>query len=1168
MASDKNSHLRARFHPSRSGAALPLASTYAPSGRHLVDPILARPIGSLPPVLARFQSQIGTSSDGYLHNHTKVSPCLSLPNKLPPERLEFGYGVDDISLQHHNSDMDRLKTKYWTSRDHESRRALRDGFSPSSISPTYLARFEDDYEFVPIESTPSLVSSQASSGPQSAISATIYARRGVRWVNDKAEENFSPESSSPIGDYVQLLSSSTEAQSLRSFRALSTKPSTRPNPIVSFFEEKCEDNRSRKERVPIFLSYKENVSGHMKYMTLRVALIRCANLSTADPCKALRVAEHHCVPMARELQHPPLEGRCWYWVGRAEAERQNWTVARKAFEKAIYLGVEWCIIRPKHVGKDVRMWLRLMKLQERRLKKGRIGAIRIKSGNREDKASLAAEKMAGEFSPAVLSPRWASLVLQEEFRKFQYEYKRGTGYLAPRPAIASDQRTDYLGALGRLAQADGGEQRTDRNESAQSRPERMIDLWDDESSSPNSNPMSIRSDSTSVRSESDQLNIEEIRKELEAFGELPDSPLPWKDAYRSTSPEGSLASEDKSEPDGGSAEQKNASPKSPSTLPFLTPGIGSKAASASEHPHSGRASPSKEKYPEIPELMQNAHPTGWGDSNSDGENSLYADYPHLPSDDPTSRSCRSESISGSSDFAVFSSLGISPSTNGRRDGSNRPQKSSFTERRNIDIKSIDPSLGKTAPRQFSLLDINDAPEDEDLTDIENEEDLTDIEDEGDLTDIEDEGDLSDIEDEGDLSNIENKADLTDIENEEDLTDIEDEGDLPYMEDGGDLSDIENKADLTDIENEGDLTNIEDEGDLSDIEDDRDLPDIEDEGERADIEDEQDLVDVEDERDWRSEPEYDPERRPKSLSVRAQSFGEEAMLSKAEDCLGSRLKVPLRSYTFAGGHWKSEGEDDQEAQTKRTLLPMHPSPVRKSTLIPAEKVSYRDYFEKLSIAQLRNLMGTSKKYRGDLAKEHLRLLVATQKVKVKQGWTFDDQPRRIGKLTNEDYNFCLKDLANLNMLLYTMNMDTGSGDWKTKMARVLAGLENARPPSLSRKTTEPPSPPNPKRKWTERPIPTKLNRRATGQPRSLEEGCRKVPIRGGFRRISTRPTPSSSGNLATSKGDLGGKDTERPDSNGNSSEVSGGVLNLGTDRASGLEATLMQRLGHRRISNSY
>ncbi|OCK78301.1 hypothetical protein K432DRAFT_427370 [Lepidopterella palustris CBS 459.81] len=110
------------------------------------------------------------------------------------------------------------------------------------------------------------------------------------------------------------------------------------------------------------------LSAHLKHLTLRVVLTRVSMLVSSEPTRALSTVLYTALPIARQLGWRPLEGRCWYWAGRAEAGRGDWVAAREALEKSLECGVENLeeSMRGGREGRDVIAVFEVVRRKERR----------------------------------------------------------------------------------------------------------------------------------------------------------------------------------------------------------------------------------------------------------------------------------------------------------------------------------------------------------------------------------------------------------------------------------------------------------------------------------------------------------------------------------------------------------------------------------------------------------------------------------------------------------------------------------------------------------------------------------------------------------------------------------------------------------------------------------
>ncbi|KAF2180007.1 hypothetical protein K469DRAFT_292681 [Zopfia rhizophila CBS 207.26] len=328
---------------------------------------------------------------------------------------ESGDVGEEFSLdQEDNSLPEELRANSYSLVDHEP--SL---FSLQSveIAPT-LGAAQPSPRFVSqSQDSDSLFQASTDSDPPLDMSATAYAMG--HYGRDSSEDKSYPHLSLPTPTESAISSMKSQSSSGRATWSDETSLTPSPtNPLRNF----------HKIRIPRFLSEQDSLDIQIRYMTLRVALTRCSVLvgksefpeepdSPLDPTnrtkdskpnsniiKALTIAKHVCMPQAQYLESEPLEGRCWYWVGRAETGKKSWAAAREAFEKAIKLGVESCRHRPESEGKDVRFWLGQVKRKENRMNKGRIGTLRL-AMNASDLADAAAGKVRAEFSPYHLPHR-------------------------------------------------------------------------------------------------------------------------------------------------------------------------------------------------------------------------------------------------------------------------------------------------------------------------------------------------------------------------------------------------------------------------------------------------------------------------------------------------------------------------------------------------------------------------------------------------------------------------------------------------------------------------------------------------------------------------------------------------------------------------------------------
>lgn len=104
------------------------------------------------------------------------------------------------------------------------------------------------------------------------------------------------------------------------------------------------------------------LSARLKELTLRIALTRCELSEYTNPTLALTTSLYVALPLAQQLCYTPLEGRCWYWVGRAEAARGNLQKAREALERSLEAGLEEFGMKERvREGRDVRAVLEIVR---------------------------------------------------------------------------------------------------------------------------------------------------------------------------------------------------------------------------------------------------------------------------------------------------------------------------------------------------------------------------------------------------------------------------------------------------------------------------------------------------------------------------------------------------------------------------------------------------------------------------------------------------------------------------------------------------------------------------------------------------------------------------------------------------------------------------------------
>jgi len=104
------------------------------------------------------------------------------------------------------------------------------------------------------------------------------------------------------------------------------------------------------------------LSARLKELTLRIALTRCELSEYTNPTLALITSLYVALPLAQQLRYAPLEGRCWYWVGRAEAARGNLQKAQEALERSLEAGLEGFGMKERvREGREVRAVLEIVR---------------------------------------------------------------------------------------------------------------------------------------------------------------------------------------------------------------------------------------------------------------------------------------------------------------------------------------------------------------------------------------------------------------------------------------------------------------------------------------------------------------------------------------------------------------------------------------------------------------------------------------------------------------------------------------------------------------------------------------------------------------------------------------------------------------------------------------
>lgn len=104
------------------------------------------------------------------------------------------------------------------------------------------------------------------------------------------------------------------------------------------------------------------LSARLKELTLRIALTRSELSEYTNPTLALTTSLYVALPLAQQLCYTPLEGRCWYWVGRAEAARGNLQKAQEALERSLEAGLEGVGTKERvREGRDVRAVLEIVR---------------------------------------------------------------------------------------------------------------------------------------------------------------------------------------------------------------------------------------------------------------------------------------------------------------------------------------------------------------------------------------------------------------------------------------------------------------------------------------------------------------------------------------------------------------------------------------------------------------------------------------------------------------------------------------------------------------------------------------------------------------------------------------------------------------------------------------
>ena len=149
------------------------------------------------------------------------------------------------------------------------------------------------------------------------------------------------------------------------------------------------------------------MSARLKELTLRIALTRCELSEYTNPTLALTTSLYVALPLAQQLRYTLLEGRCWYWVGRAEAARGNLQKAQEALERSLEAGLEGFGMKEGvREGRDVRAVLEIVR------------------------ARIASEIDRGEGSPGVsptlLSPLGGVGVRLRDIRQIQKQMNQGS----------------------------------------------------------------------------------------------------------------------------------------------------------------------------------------------------------------------------------------------------------------------------------------------------------------------------------------------------------------------------------------------------------------------------------------------------------------------------------------------------------------------------------------------------------------------------------------------------------------------------------------------------------------------------------------------------------------------------------------------------------------------
>jgi hypothetical protein len=637
-----------------------------------------------------------------------------------------------------------------------------------------------------------------------------------------------------------------------------------------------------------------------------------------DPARTIAVARYNCVPKARQLEFAPLEGRCWYWIGRGEANRQDWTAARKAFEKSLYLGVEWCGVEPARVGKDAAYHLECAKRQEKRVEKSKVGTL-VMETREELNALKAMDKIIGDEIPGHVNPEWLSLEFEDVMRRHAQSDKL-TNEGSRRSRSRSQNRWSFV--------------KPRRSPSPKVIPQKISELWEYLSGA----------SGTPIDSEFSDVDTDDLREELEEYGELPEgvrfSHFADEDVYHSLDDSLEGSNPEISEDDFSLAPTAFPVPSEVPTYEHpITMAMSSAVSGASKDTGSS---------PSVKASIYRGHTTVNASTARSGASHATDSTPLAP---------RSLASSGAVELHFDDYILV--------DRASTPSRLPSTEERSDSVSATGvPTGGDEQTQKSPLNHIKGTSTSE-----------------------------SEV---GDLDYWRNyNSKRTKPASSKQSTPKENGSDHGKDENAESALLTRYKPSPPEDEIHESQRNEITEPVTPAVSEELSLS----QPPKTDI-----WMELADQR-----PEQQDEAEPFDVDIWLELAAEESLWEHRDT---SADVVSVKSAP--------------NSATWRSRIPR-----------PREVVRMADFWKKLHTQQIRDLVELYKSHGDVLKKEHLEKMRITEMMMNKQGWTRLEQGRRMGKLTDEDYQFCVDNLEDLNWVADSLAKDTQGGSWAEKRERALA-----------------------------------------------------------------------------------------------------------------------------------